>query len=70
MIRMVSGWHRGRVVAVAAVTRISSSAPAPGSVHITIIICRSSIGSISSICRVVIRRGDRSGGGKILKCLS
>lgn len=70
MIRKVGGWHRGRVDAVAAVTRIIPSAPAPGSVHITIIICSSSIGSISSICRIVIRRGDRGGGGKILKGLS
>ena len=71
MIRNVGGWHRGRVDAVAAVTRNISSAPAPGSVHITISSSISSIGSISSICRIVIRRGNRGGGGgKILKGLS
>ena len=73
MIRNVGGWHRGRVDAVAAVTRIISSAPAPSSVHIIIIIniSISNIGSISSICRIVIRRGNRGGGGgKILKGLS
>ena len=71
MIRNVGGWHRGRVDAVVAVTRNISSAPAPGSVHITISSSISSIGSISSICRIVIRRGDRGGGGgKILKGLS